>query len=122
MSCKEVGRETDREYTQIGVHWREIDIELEQTLRHCDFISPAMIPMSSCALLFLFVGGGSGLGLFITRAIVNKHDGSVGFESEGLGHGCNFFFNIPVFRLADTPSPMSDVLGTPVLLGTEGTE
>ena len=56
----------------------------------------------------LLAGGGSGLGLFITRAIVDKHDGSVGFESEGLGHGCNFFFNIPVFRLAERLLPSGD--------------
>jgi CheY-like chemotaxis protein len=53
----------------------------------------------------VFTGGGSGLGLFITNAIVQKHDGSVGFESEGLGHGCNFFFTIPVFRSTETLLP-----------------
>jgi CheY-like chemotaxis protein len=52
-------------------------------------------------------GGGSGLGLFITRAIVDKHEGSVGFESEGLGHGCNFFFNIPVFQQEGCQHPAS---------------
>ena len=55
----------------------------------------------------LQAGGGSGLGLFITRAIVNKHGGSVGFESEGLGQGCNFFFNMPVFTSVSGASEQS---------------
>ena len=49
-------------------------------------------------MFFCFVGGGSGLGLFITRAIVTKHGGTVGFDSEGLGHGCNFYFTLPAFH------------------------
>lgn len=39
------------------------------------------------------------MGLFITNAILQKHEGDVGFDSEGLGHGCNFFFTLPVYRL-----------------------
>jgi len=40
-------------------------------------------------------GGGSGLGLFITKGLVNAHGGQVGVVSEE-GHGATFWFTIPV--------------------------
>eukprot|EP01031_Cornospumella_fuschlensis_P024241 gene24241-29312_t len=45
-------------------------------------------------------GGGSGLGLWLSRAIVLEHGGEVGVRSRGLGWGATFFFHIPVFRMA----------------------
>ena len=71
-------------------------------------------------LLQRVIGGGSGLGLYITRAIVNKHNGTVGFESEGLGHGCNFFFNMPVYWQIKTevvPCKSEDSQSPPTLPG-----
>lgn len=41
--------------------------------------------------------GGSGLGLNITRAIVEKHGGAIGFESEPDA-GSNFFFSLPIMK------------------------
>ena len=38
--------------------------------------------------------GGTGLGLSITKVIVEKHGGSVGFETD-VGKGTTFFFNLP---------------------------
>jgi CheY-like chemotaxis protein len=43
-------------------------------------------------------GGGSGLGLWISRQIVHMHGGKMGFSSKGLGHGCTFFFEMPIYR------------------------
>ena len=38
--------------------------------------------------------GGSGLGLNITKSIVEKHDGAIGFDTE-VGAGSTFFFTLP---------------------------
>ena len=38
----------------------------------------------------------SGLGLTITKKIIEKHGGKVWVESEGNGKGCTFCFTIPV--------------------------
>jgi signal transduction histidine kinase len=38
---------------------------------------------------------GSGLGLAITKAIVERHDGEIGFESE-IGHGSCFWIQLPL--------------------------
>lgn len=37
---------------------------------------------------------GTGLGLFICKAIVNQHGGDIGVESD-FGHGCKFWFTLP---------------------------
>ena len=42
--------------------------------------------------------GGTGLGLPIAKAIIDKHGGKVWAESEGLGKGSTFGFSIPVRR------------------------
>ena len=42
-------------------------------------------------------GGGSGLGLFISKEIVKQHDDCcIWVESEGCGNGCTFYVKIPV--------------------------
>lgn len=48
--------------------------------------------------------GGTGLGLSIAKAIVEKHDGQIGFESEP-GAGTTFFFDLPVLPEAARCAP-----------------
>jgi hypothetical protein len=42
-------------------------------------------------------GGGSGLGLWISKRIIVMHNGTIGFRSEGRGKGCTFYFELPIF-------------------------
>lgn len=50
---------------------------------------------------------GSGLGLFLTKDIIGKHDGKVWFESTE-GTGTTFFFDFPIAqRRVDAPTPLS---------------
>ena len=40
--------------------------------------------------------GGTGLGLFISKSIVNLHKGQIAAQSEGLGKGSTFTFSLPI--------------------------
>ena len=51
----------------------------------------------------LQAGGGSGFGLYISKAIVDLHKGSLEVESKGEGQGCSFVLNIPMVR---KPAPV----------------
>lgn len=42
-------------------------------------------------------GGGSGLGMFIARSIVEQHSGSLNVESKGLGLGSTFIAKLPLY-------------------------
>ena len=41
-------------------------------------------------------GGGSGFGLFISKGIVDLHNGEIGVHSEGEGKGTTFWFSVPM--------------------------
>ena len=56
----------------------------------------------------LQAGGGSGLGLWITKGIVDLHQGEISVCSEGLGYGSSFTVELPMERIlfqTDTAVP-----------------
>ncbi|KAJ1425873.1 hypothetical protein B484DRAFT_464385 [Ochromonadaceae sp. CCMP2298] len=52
----------------------------------------------------LQAGGGSGLGLFIGKGIVEQLGGTMRVSSEGLGKGAQFVIELPLFK-SDDPTP-----------------
>eukprot|EP00598_Pedospumella_elongata_P000906 CAMPEP_0184975770 /NCGR_PEP_ID=MMETSP1098-20130426/6903_1 /TAXON_ID=89044 /ORGANISM="Spumella elongata, Strain CCAP 955/1" /LENGTH=1124 /DNA_ID=CAMNT_0027498543 /DNA_START=134 /DNA_END=3508 /DNA_ORIENTATION=+ len=60
-------------------------------------------------------GGGSGLGLWISKSIVELHGGTVRATSEGEGHGCTFIMELPLFQRA---ADGSLVVGRPATLAS----
>ena len=42
-------------------------------------------------------GNGSGLGLYISKGIVEQHEGNLFCNSKGLGYGTSFMMRIPIF-------------------------
>ncbi|CAB9527495.1 Autoinducer 1 sensor kinase/phosphatase LuxN (Partial), partial [Seminavis robusta] len=53
-------------------------------------------------------GGGSGLGLVISKGIVEQHGGTVSVTSGGIGHGTTFTVELPLFHLPSEPSKTMD--------------
>lgn len=45
-------------------------------------------------------GKGSGLGLWISKKIIDMHGGNIGVFSCGEGHGSTFFFDLPLFSVS----------------------
>jgi signal transduction histidine kinase len=51
----------------------------------------------------------SGLGLSICKRIVERHNGKIWAESEGLGKGSTFYFTVPRNELKNQSTPMEDI-------------
>ena len=45
----------------------------------------------------LQAGGGSGLGMMITKGIVDLHGGEISVQSDGIGHGSTFTVKLPLY-------------------------
>jgi len=39
---------------------------------------------------------GTGLGLYISKELIDLHDGNIWVESEGRNKGSTFFFSLPI--------------------------
>jgi len=53
----------------------------------------------------LQAGGGSGLGLFIAKGIVEQHRGTLTVASEGIGCGTTFTLRLPLYYIPDALLP-----------------
>jgi len=53
-------------------------------------------------------GGGSGLGLHISKGLAEQHGGTIFAESDGVGFGCTFTLELPLF---DYDGPMEEFVG-----------
>lgn len=53
----------------------------------------------------LQAGKGSGLGLWITKGLVEQHKGKLAASSEGLGSGSTFSCTLPIYHVPDTTLP-----------------
>lgn len=53
-------------------------------------------------------GGGLGIGLALSRQLIELHGGSIAVESEGLGHGSRFTLRLPVTAASRDAAQASD--------------
>jgi signal transduction histidine kinase/ActR/RegA family two-component response regulator len=58
----------------------------------------------------LQAGGGSGLGLWITKGIVDLHGGKVSVHSDGLGLGSSFTLTLSMERKVNNPNTLAGFL------------
>ena len=66
--------------------------------------------------------GGSDLGLWITRAIIERHGGTIGFTDGPDGVGTVFHIDLPLLNLSDSALPpvaLPEFCAASVLTGTD---
>lgn len=64
-------------------------------------------------------GKGSGLGLWISKKIVEKHGGQIWMFSEGEGHGSSFNVELPIHFVEETKNPSLITFFLPPLLNNK---
>jgi len=64
----------------------------------------------------LQAGQGSGLGLFISKGIIDSHKGSLTAASEGLQRGSSFTVSLPTYRVSDSELNASESSEVPSTL------
>lgn len=99
---------------RISINVRQLDDNVELAVRDTGVgITQELLP----SIFELFVQGeplsgrsssGLGVGLTLTREIVNLHGGSIAATSAGLNRGSEFTLQLPVYRKSDPPSRSVD--------------
>eukprot|EP00600_Ochromonadales_sp_CCMP1393_P000340 CAMPEP_0174983702 /NCGR_PEP_ID=MMETSP0004_2-20121128/17299_1 /TAXON_ID=420556 /ORGANISM="Ochromonas sp., Strain CCMP1393" /LENGTH=957 /DNA_ID=CAMNT_0016236001 /DNA_START=35 /DNA_END=2905 /DNA_ORIENTATION=+ len=55
-------------------------------------------------------GGGSGVGLFLTKSIIEQHGGMMRVSSQGLDQGSTFSFDLPLFAAKEEESNLEGIV------------
>lgn len=95
-----VETQSDEEMAYVRVKDTGVGLTKEQTSRLFRPFSQVHDPMTT-------VRGGTGLGLYISRSLVDLHGGRIWCESEGVGEGSTFTFTLPLVDAGTQPQPES---------------
>lgn len=94
---------TDVDHDRCTVHVIDTGKGIEEESLHHLFEPFGQIPDDDSSQ------NGVGLGLYISRSIVEAHGGQIGVTSEGTGKGADFHFTLPLARIED---PVREKRGT----------
>jgi signal transduction histidine kinase len=90
--------------TGMGIEKEELEGLFQKFHRINNYVSKSSVPIQR--------PGGTGLGLWVAKGIIEAHKGRVWVESDGPGKGSTFSFSIPVRNLSEittTPQVVDEV-------------